>query len=60
MQRTNTDSCIHTVEYEITPRCKLTKFVIMDFSEISYSKKTILKVNILMTGIILQTFIIPD
>ena len=41
-------------------RCKLTKFVILDFSEIFYSKKPILKANILMTGIIPPTYIIPN
>ena len=34
-------------------RCKLTEFVILDFSESFYSEKPILKVNNLMTGIIL-------
>ena len=42
----------YTVEKEINPRCKFTKFVILDFSQIFYSEKPILKVNILMTGMI--------
>ena len=33
-------------------RCKLSKFVILDFYEIFYSEKPISKVNILMTGIV--------
>ena len=36
---------IHNVEKEINPRCKYTEFVILDFSEISYSKEPILSHN---------------
>ena len=36
------------------------EFVILDFSEIFYSEKPILKVDILMTGIIHPTFILPN
>ena len=43
----------NTVEKEISPRCKLTKFVILDFSEIFHSEMPILKVNILIKGIIM-------
>ena len=43
---------MYSVEYEINPRCKLTEFVILDFFELFYSEKPILKVNILMIGII--------
>ena len=33
-----------TVDLEINPRCKSTEFVILDFSEIFYYEKPILKV----------------
>ena len=48
----------NSVELGINLRYKLTVFVILDFSEIFYSEKTILKVNILMTGIIQPTSIL--
>ena len=34
--------------------------MILEFSEISYSEKPVSKVNILMTGMIHPTFIIPN
>ena len=51
------NSDLHTVEWEINLRCILTKFVILNFSDIFYSEKQILKVTFLMTGIIYPTFI---
>ena len=45
-----------TVVKEIYPRCKLIELVILDFSEIFFSQKLILKVDILMTGVILSMY----
>ena len=52
------ETAYDTVEKEINQRCKLTEFVILDFSEIFYSEKPIMKVNILMTGTIHPSFTI--
>ena len=52
--------CFHIVEKKINLMCKLTQFVILDFFEIFYSEKLILKVSILMTVIVYPTFLIPN
>ena len=48
-----------TSSERVNPRCKFTKFVILEFWEIFYSEKSILKVDIRMAGIIHLTFILP-